>query len=130
LKPISTVFGTLGTEKNNFTDFDGFLVLKAEKKSAIKTKTKETQSTGRPNIEYCTVEQLIVAISISFIKLFNTEPSKNDLNIESVMGLIAIIFKQGFFSMVSLTGQALSFAKCFPLQFMHWCVSVLQLSFW
>ena len=68
--------------------------LKAEKKSAIKTKTKETQSTGRPNIEYCTVEQLIVAISISFIKLFNTEPSKNDLNIESVMGLIAIFFKQ------------------------------------
>ena len=45
--------------------------LKAVKKSAIKTKTqgktKETPSTGRPNIEYCTVEQLIVAIGVSFI---------------------------------------------------------------
>jgi hypothetical protein len=68
--------------------------LKAEKKSAIKSKTKETQSTGRPKIEYCTVKQLIVAISISFIKLFNTEPSHNDINIKSVMGLIAIFFKQ------------------------------------
>ena len=68
--------------------------LKAEKKSAIKSKTKETQSTVRPKIEYCTVKQLIVAISISFIKLFNTEPSHNDINIKSVMGLIAIFFKQ------------------------------------
>lgn len=73
--------------------------LKAVKKSDIKTKThstktKESQSTGRSNIEYCTVEQLIVAISVSISKLLKTESSINDLKIESIMGFIAMTFKQ------------------------------------